>query len=67
MTIDKVRVSWKGIVKNLESRTDNFLVKYWPWNQPMRYQGGNLVMLLDMRDMNVSKLMTATGNGSEIF
>ena len=36
--IDKVRVSWKDIVKNREC-ADQFLVKYWPRNQPMQYQG----------------------------
>ena len=42
--IDKVRVSWKDIVKNREC-ADQFLVKYWPRNQPMQYQGGHSVLL----------------------
>ena len=41
--IDKVRVSWKDIVKNREC-ADQFLVKYWPRNQPMQYQGGYSVL-----------------------
>ena len=44
MKIDEVRVSWKGIVKNLEC-ADDFLVKYWPRNKPTWYQGDYLVML----------------------
>jgi len=44
--IDKVRVSWKDIVKNREC-ADQFLVKYWPRNQPMQYQTTDLVMTSD--------------------
>ena len=41
---DTVRVSWKDIVMNREC-ADQFLVKYWPRNQPMQYQGGYSVLL----------------------
>ena len=65
MRFDTVRVSWKDIVMNREC-ADQFLVKYWPIIQPMQYQGGNLVMLLFMCYMNVCRLVTATGYGSEM-